>query len=396
MKKSIRSMGMAILFINCSNSDGDGGIDTQTQTVPDYGGSIPKGDYVTASMDGNQVTLSNMTLGTEVTLSFSDDDETGSSILKRTEADTEGNFYYMVLVDDQVLVMQKVNSEGSPLNGELPFYMFSKDNVTVDDTKGRSFNLMEFFADAEALDSAAVEMGIVGFDTDVDGRLYGAAFDSDGYSYSITDEDGLDNSGDEFFLALTEEQDDGSLVLWENGIDNWDAATTLTGTTAGVIVMDHGPEAGGGAGFAFPQITENDPDLFWETAAGDYFLVGYNDDDGVEFYKCVVSQTTAGAWEGVANVYSLDDSTSPLLTKTVVPLYSECRDDIEALADFSQAESETIQDGSDGQGLFQENIADPNFIMSFDPQGNYLGIVDLDTTGAFFGIGVRDRNWNPN
>jgi hypothetical protein len=362
------------------------------KAVPDYGGSIPKGDYVAASIDGNQVTLSNMTLGTQETLSFSDEDENGSSILKKTEADTQGDFYYMALVEDQVLVMQKVDSEGVPLNGELPFYMFTKENLTIEETKGRTFNYMEFFADAAALDSAAVELGIVGFDTDVDGRLYGAAFDSGGDGYSITDEDGLDDSGDEFSLALTEEQDDGSLVLWENGVDNWDAATTLTGTTDGVIVMDHGPEAGGGAGFAFPQITETDPDIFWQTAAGNYFIVGYNDDDGVEFYKCVVYQPTTGGWEGIANVYSLDDSTTPLLTKAIVPLNSECRDDIEVLAGFAQAEAERIKDASDGRGLFQENIADPNFIMSFDPEGHYLGIVDLDTTGAFFGIGVRDCN----
>jgi hypothetical protein len=384
----------AILLTSCSNSDGDGGTDTQTQTVPDYGGSIPKGDYVAASIDGNRVTLRNVTLDTEETLSFSDDEGTGSSILKKTEADTQGNFYYMALVEDQVLVMQKANSDGTPLNGELPFYMFKKGIVTRDSAKGRAFNYMEFFADTVAHDSATVELGIVGFDTDDNGRLYGAAFDSDGDGYSITDEDGLDYSGDEFSLALTEEQNDGSLVLWENGIDNWDAATTLTGTTDGVIVLDHGPEAGGGAGFAFPQVTDADPDIFWQTAAGDYFIVGYNDDAGVEFYKCVVYQTIAGGWEGTANVYSLDGSTTPFLTKALVPLNGGCRDDIEVLADFSQAESDMIRDASDGKGLFQENIADPNFVVSFDPDGNYLGIIDLDTTGAFFGIGVKDPNWD--
>jgi len=141
----------------------------------------------------------------------------GTSIIKKTEPDADGNFYYMALVEDQVLGMQEMDADDNPIG--LPFYIFSKGKLTAADVQGRAFNYMEFYAG----DNAAVEIGLVGFDSDASGRLYGAAFNSDGNSYSITDEDGMPDSGDEFSLDLTEEQSDGSLVLWENGFDNWAA-----------------------------------------------------------------------------------------------------------------------------------------------------------------------------
>ena len=378
-----------IVTMQLGGCGGGGGGSSTVASIPDYGGSIPQGDYVTATISGNQVQLKNATLDTEETRTFSDFTTTGSSIVKKTESDSSGNFYYMFLVEGQVLSMQKMDSNDDPIG--LPLYMFDKSSLSADNLKGRTFNFMEFFADAEASDSAAVEMGFIGFDTDADGRLYGAAFDSDGSSYSITDEDGAPDSGDEFVLSGTEGQADGSLVLWENGADNWAAATTLTGTPSGALVMDHGPDAGGGAGFAFPQVTGTGPDTFWSTVAGDYFLIHYDDTNNVEFFKCVVAQTSPGSWPGTVNFYSVETGNLVSGPVNVIQLESSNRTDVETLADFDAAQSSVVQDAEQGNGLFQEEGEDPDFFISFDPQGNYIGVVDLD--GKAFAIGVRDRNW---
>ena len=385
MKQIVSCVGIILLtvlsmmFTGCWDSDG-----SSSNNVPDYGGSIPRGDYVTAVIEGSQVTIKNMTQDTKESLNFSDFDGIGASIIKKTEPDADGNFYYMALVEDQVLGMQKMDADDNPIG--LPIYMFSKAKLTAADVRGRAFNYMEFYAS----DNAAVEIGLVGFDTDASGTLYGAAFTSDGNSYSITDEDGISDSGDEFSLDLTEEQSDGSLVLWENGFDNWAAATTLTGTAAGPVVMDHGPQAGGGAGFALPQVTETDPDTFWSIVSGDYFLIYYDKTIGVEFYKCTVDQTAAGSWAGQATIYSLEDD-SVVRSVNITELQDASKNAIENLANFSNAQSAVVQNASDGKGIFQEDVVDPDFIMAFDPDGSYIGIADL--ASAAFAVGIRDPNW---
>jgi len=384
-------MGAAVFPVGCNDSDSDSG--SSSASVPDFGGTIPKGDYVTAEINGDQITIANKTTGEETTLSFGDPpEESNSSILKMTEFYKDG-YYLMVLLEDSVLALHKINSEMEPVTTDLPMYMFNKTSLTAEDLKGKAYNFMEFFGGADA-GNLFVEVGIVGFDTDASGRLYGAAYDSeDDALYSITDEDGEADTGDEFSLDLTEPQPDGSLVLWENGVENWNAATTLTGSTSGPVVLDHGPGAGGGAGFALPQVTETDPDVFWETVEGTYFVIAYVDtgtgENGVTYIACSVRQDPSGGWGG----YLYLEGTS-LDEIPIEPLQEGISQDIETKADFSAAESSVVQNAAAGRGIFQQAGEDPDFLITFDPAGNYiLGVKTGDGGISGFGLGIKDPDF---
>jgi hypothetical protein len=386
-----------MVLIGCdSGGDGDDGTATSVQ---DFGGSIPKGDYVTADINdaGTEVTIKNHTTGTEKTLNFGSLADQGfsgigSSIVKATQADNDGNHYFMILTEGQVLALQKVDSDGNPVSGEIPFFMFEKETITAGNLKGKAFNFLEFFADANG--KAAVELGIVGFDTDTEGSLYGAAYDSEDQSmYSITNgDDGIPDTGDEFTLDQTSEQPDGALVLWENGVDNWQAATTLTGSTAGPVVLDHGPDAGGGAGFAIPQVTTTDADTFWNKAAGDYFLVRFLDEGGVDYLKLETSQDSPGKWPGNIKIYNLGNPI-PILETKIVELSSGTVSDIESNATFSNAESTSVQNATQGKGVFEQNSTNPMLHFAFDPKGNYVGVVNVNASEPGFGLAIKDPNW---
>lgn len=399
---------MAFLLAGCSDGDDDGG--AVVDQVSDYGGSIPRGDYVTADIDGQQITIQNKTFGTETTLPFGDipdEIDVGTSILQMSDPDNDGNYYLIARVEGRVLALHKMSSDLTPIVEELPFYMFEKTKLASAALEGKSFNYMELYSDAAS--SLTVEVGIVGFDTDPSGRLYGAAYDSgQDLIYSITDEDGRPDSGDEFSLARTEGQADGSLVLWEGAAGDWNTATTLTGSDSGPIVLDHGPGAGGGAGFAFPQVAEADPDAFWDRVAGRYFMIAYYYDGNVttaEYFRCEVEQKTPGDWNGSLSLYSpqAPAGSAPLVTiDSIVPLSDGIVSEIEGKANFSQAQSQAVQNAGAGRGLFQQAGDDPDFMVAFDPEGNYL--LGVKTGGPVaagfewvtgFGFGIRDANWQP-
>lgn len=390
----------ACLVLAACNDGGGGGDDA----LSGYGGSIPRGDYVTAEIEGEQITIKNITTGTEKILSFGELPETlpdiGTSVIRMTEADTDGNYYLMALIENRVLGLHKMNSEMEPIISEMPVYMFKKSELTQPELKDRAFNFMELYAEDTEDDQIAVEVGIVGFDSDEAGSLYGAAYDSEldlaGQDpiYSITQ--------DGFSLDLTEIQDDGSLVLWENGRENWLAATTLTGSAEGPIVMDHGPEAGGGAGFAFPQATEEDPDKYWDKVEGDYFLIAYyydGNDRVVEYLRCFVSQKDFGSWDGSLSLYNLEGY--PVVESMNISLLDdEIAQEIHDTAGFNNAASPAVKEAGLGRGIFQDNPEDPQFLVSFDPEGNYiLGVKAASQTESLiapvtgFGLGIRDRNW---
>lgn len=410
MAAMVLFMGAAVFLAGCNDSDSDSGSGVNSS----YGGSIPKGDYVTAEIEGDQITITNKTIHMEHTLAYGDLPEnipdTGFSIVKATtESDRLGNYYLMTLREGAVLGLQKTDSDLTPISGEMPIYTFSRTTLTADDLKGRAYNYMELFSSTEKL---SVEVGIVGFDTDASGRLYGAAYDSeDGELYSITDEDGVFDSGDEFTLEEMESQPDGSLVLWEDEVeDNWINATTLTGSASGALVLDHGPGeiAGGGAGFAFPQVTETDPDAFWDTVEGSYLVTAYASFDDsenlVEFYRLKASQRVEGEWPGVFELY-YPDKTNYLFEIPVCPLTSDRSSEIDAIAAFSEAESQAVRNAASGRGIFQEDSEDPDFFLVFDPEGNYLlavkaghgtqsevGISDISSVTGY-GLGIKDPNW---
>ena len=413
MAAMVAFMGAAVFLGGCDDSDSDIGSGAVNSN---YGGSIPKGDYVTAEIEGDQITITNKTINMEHTLAYGDLPEsipdTGFSIVKATtEPDRLGNYYLMTIREGAVLGLQKTDSDLTPVPGEMPIYTFSRTTLTADDLKGRAYNYMELFSNTNT-NELYVEVGIVGFDTDASGRLYGAAYDSeDDELYSITDEDGVFDSGDEFTLEEMESQPDGSLVLWEDEVeDNWINATTLTGSASGALVLDHGPGeiAGGGAGFAFPQVTETDPDAFWDTVEGSYLVTAYASFDDsenlVEFYRLKASQKVEGEWPGVFELYYPDEA-DYIFQIPVCPLKSDITSDIHDTAGFSEAESEAVRNAASGRGIFQEDSEDPDFFLVFDPEGNYLLAVkaghgtssvdsfyDLNSITGY-GLGIKDPNW---
>lgn len=390
------------------------------ESVTGYGGSIPRGDYVTAEINEGQITIKNYQESTmDTTLGFGGvpaGEDFGSSIIHLTNFDVDGNYYLMALVENRVLGLHKIDSELNPLSTELPVYMFEKTSMVEQDLKGRSFNFMELFAGSEG--GLSVEVGIVGFDTDPAGKLYGAAYDSEEDAvYSITNgEDGIFNTDDDLTLDKAEMIDDGSLVIWENGTGNWQDASTLTGSTTGPVVLDHGPGdvAGGGAGFAFPQVpADMSADEFWETVAGDYFLIAhYTETEGgiaeTRYLRCYAAQENPGHWAGMLYL-TFDLSIDPyeyrdwagVASMAIIPLSQDetAISEIENEANFSNAESEAVQNATQGRGLFQGAGDSSDFTIAFDPKGNYImavksgGPIEGFNWVTGFGLGIRDRNW---
>ena len=144
------------------------------------------------------------------------------------------------------------------------------------------------------------------------------------------------------------------------------------------------------------------------TIAGSYLVTAYASFDGnekvVEFYRCKVSQDVGGNWSGILGLYYPDEA-EPILQIPICPLTSDRTSEIDDIAAFSEAESETVQNAASGRGIFQEDSQEPDFFITFDPQGNYLLAVkaghgkpsegDIYDVGSVtgYGLGIKDPNW---
>ncbi len=407
----------ALTLAGCNDSDSDGGnqeSETTSQSVPDFGGSLPKGDYVTAEIErdaeGNPtgLTVTNHTNSTfaEQTLSFdsllSNEDAGGFSFVRQTEANNQGDYYFVVFIEDEVLGMQKMDGGTDTPTGQ-PYFMFAKEELQAEDLQDRVFSFLQFRAggtnpaDGEHL--SIFEAGAVGFDTDDQGTFYGAAYDSeDNATYSIT-EDGIT-------AAALEEFEDGSLVMWEEGVNNWGSANTFTGTTAGPIVIDFGPENGGGAGFAIEQAdietsSTDGAEAWWNTVGGTYFLIEYDSEPApagaVNYYKIEVSGA-AGSWNGTVAVTDLATGTSegsltiqPLQVALPDVLANVTLDNGTTVNPFSNAVDPEVAAAYKARGVFK--VVGEHTYIGFDPEGNYLAHGSDDGVQVTFGLAIKDAGY---
>lgn len=412
---------MAALFLVGCNSSGSDDKDENgatSQSVPDFGGSIPKGDYVTAEItrDGNGkvngliiVNHTNSTFGEEELIfekTLNTDDVGGFSFVRKTESDNEGNYFYVVFIENEILGMQKMENASGKAIGQ-PYFMFAKQSLEKTDLEDRVFSFLQFRAGGmnTAGDHVSIfEAGAIGFD--VDGKLYGAAYDSEDTGvYSITS-DGITTS-------QLQEFEDGSLVMWENGVDIWADANTFTGTKAGPIVIDFGPNNGGGAGFAIEQAdidtsSVNGADEWWNSVEGNYLLIEYDSDDdpaGIVNYYHIEVNGTVNTWNGTISVTALNGTSegpltiqalqqaAPDILKNITLDNEDTAEDEIGTDPFQGAGSQNVADAYQGKGVFKVDGEDT--FIGFDPDGRYLAYGSDDGDQVTFGLAIKDENYVP-
>lgn len=390
----------AVFLSGCEESSSDG---SQTSSaVPTYGGSVPKGDYTTINVsdDGLTYTITNYTNSTyfgatgekTLTVRAKSTNFYGFSFIKNA-TDNANNSYYIVEREDEVLALQKMANSTSA--DGLPIFAFAKDDLEIEDFPDRTFSFLQFKAGGNNTSSntnaSTFEAGAIGFDTDADGTLYGGAYNSEvNATYSITD-DGITT-------ATLKKFDDGSLVMWEDQVENWASANTFTGTKAGPLVIDFGPKNGGGAGFAIKQADFNATNAseWWDTVSGDYLLMEYDsEDDSVSYSHLNVKADSA--WNGTVTAQEIVNPGNS--TSTIVPLHKSlaAQNATDEFAKyFKNATSSKIQKAHEANGVFQlHNGTDyePTFI-GFDPSGNYLAYGSDDGIQITFGIAVKDDDYS--
>jgi hypothetical protein len=348
---------------------------------------MPRGDYVTASIQGTTLTVVNHSVNEEASLDFSAVDPAqvgGSSMVYKTVADNEGNYYYLMYIQGEFLGLQKMDGGTDEPTG-LPVFMFDKEELTTADLKGRAFNFIQLTA-ADA--GSAWEAGAVGFDTDSAGTLYGAAAASNGTIYETTN-----NEGQRITLDNTEPYEDGALVMWETTVGNWSDANTFTGTASGPIVIDFGIDNGGGGGFAMEQADfDNLTAAEWfDTIAGSYFLIHYDDSNsGVNYMRLDISQKSD--MNGTMDVTSMDGTAVSGSPFTIAPLNATAQSQLNSNASFASADSAVVQEAYQAEGVY--SIVGSSDFIAFDPDGNFLGFVGGgEGEDVHFGFGIKDPNW---
>jgi hypothetical protein len=205
-----------------------------------------------------------------------------------------------------------------------------------------------------------------------------------------------------------------SNIIWTTTEGAWDYAITMTGTASGAVILDFGPETGGGMGLAIPQTDLIDnATSWWSSASGTYFTMVYEYDlstldEEITPMKMVI---TPG---GFIRVFQYEDSTetgTPVFNKELVafkdfpsgPNAGEpIRLTFQTVSGNVSANATTVQNAHLCKGAFiSEDMVEDQIVTSiFDPSGRFFGFTMFDNEGfdyiLRFGFGIKDDNYaNP-
>lgn len=421
----ITLVGLMIGVVSCAAPSED---KTTGDTIVYYGGSEPQGDLITVALNKTkkQVTHYNHTRGeTNGPFTYSDltdvSENGGFSILKVVNLDSNnmppyGGFVYFAEFPDTALVYQmfKYTDAGHTIHEREgnPVYAVYREATTTSTYLEKPYNWMQFNTAFETT-YADMEVGFAAIDDNTSGGLFYGA----GYSYRAELEQGTNyaittiNKDTNNLLKLENmsyNSETVALVDWGGGsVGDYSNALSMVGTRSGAVVLDFGPERGGGAGIAIPQASSTN----FVPPEGTYLLLVYecpisNTNGNVEPTKFVVEPGG-----NVAKVFDLQTNTStgtPVYEGYFAPIYSfpegpmgvPVAQTLSNASGISNANSSTIKGAYQALGAFVLTNTNENDIVftMFDPNGNYMAFsavcVGGDTTNILFGFGIKDPNYS--
>jgi hypothetical protein len=416
--------GALFLLLSCSGTgDGEAGL-------PSYGGTDPKGDYIVVMIDRENSKAMNInytageTESSQTWLSYTSvaaDSEfaRGFSIVNSIDIGG-GNTVLFAEYPEAALVYMLL--DGGEAVGN-PVFLVYRDTADKSSFYARAYNWVKFFIDPLGMGSD-MSCGFAAFDTSGDeaGKMYGAS-----YSKKLDFEndemypDGLSNineGGDAGIDALTWNAESNSFCIWNNGVDNWDDAVTVTGTASGALILDWGPDAGGGGALAVPQTSAVDNlSTFWPTVEGTYLTMTYGYTDGVGADTGPVKVVVHS--DGSLDVYDYSDRTDtgtsffeePLALTRIENVTDGPVTDVAIWESFAieagngVASSPVVQNAHKCQGAFIVQYIVPEesellIMMAFDPTGRFFGftmfewISSEERLAVRFGLGVKDSDYD--
>jgi hypothetical protein len=385
--------------------------DVKASDIKVYNGAMPKGDYVSVTVDMTASTISchNYTLNenhgpypfvkvTDPSANF------GFNIIYQTavmpDFSTPNCYARFAIMDGVAIIYQIFNNNGTPANlGDdttvgYPSYAYFYDaNMNLNNDKGKTVNFMNFNM-GNGDDN--FEVGVGGFDTDSIGTIYSAGFSSLAYTNNWP---GYVNGvrkpvGPDYISSFTFDPSRNAFTCFSDNTHT--DVFTLIPTSSGDFILDFG--ANKGAGFCIRQAATKD----WQSIYnGDYFTMVYGSSNSnagqVKPMKLVLSGS------GDLQVYDLSSSTpsTAVLNCTftsfddwtggpggskLTDLYKTC-----SLCSNAQAASVKSEYLSHGAFVYDSGTGQ-TVLLIMDPAGKYCYVAGIQSGTSFqYGYGIKNQ-----
>jgi hypothetical protein len=395
-----------------------------SSATSNYGGTDPKGDFVTVDIDrmAKTITHTNHTVPSRsggllsyIDLAKTDSQANGFSMIRKVTLAT-GGYALFAEFPGVALAYQQFTASGI-MDGD-PQYVVLRSETPPSHYYERAFVWMKFFIDTTAANSD-MESGFAAWDSTAgNGRLYGAGYsnnrdvsNSGPNTYGISN---VNEAGTVGVPGLTYDSSTQSNTIWDSAHPNdRNYAITLVGTASGAAVMDFGPNMGGGGGLAIPQAGTK---AFQSAYTGTYFVIVYEYAKSGGTRSVQLVKTVFGA-DGSIRTYNYTDHTA-----TATPFFSQSLTAIEDIAAGSSpnnpellttsfrtisgnagAASSVTQNAHLCHGSFVAAGTNQVAMIAFEEQGRYLGFTMFENGGTpdvtsddvvRFGFGIKDSDYS--
>lgn len=394
-----------------------------TSAMSAYGGTAPRGDFVTVDIDrwAKTVTHTNHTVPgrsggqlSYVDLPQTDSQASGFSMIRRV-ALPSGGYVLFAEFPGAALAYQQFTAAGA-MDGD-PQYVVLRSDTVPSHYYERAFVWMKFRLDPTAANSD-MESGFAAWDSPAgNGRLYGAGYSNNqdvmntgSNTYGISN---VNQTGTVGVPGLTYDATTQSNTIWDAahpGDRNY--AITLAGTASGAAIMDFGPNMGGGGGLAIPQAGTK---AFQSAYTGTYFVIVYEYAKAGGTRRVMLVKTVFGA-DGSIRTYQHTDHTTtatPFFSQTLTAIEdvpgSNSPNNPEAItASFQNisgnagAASSVVRNAHLCHGAFLAASSSQVAMIAFEEGGRFLGFTMFDNNNTVtatddvvrFGFGIKDSGYS--
>jgi hypothetical protein len=407
---------MAGLLAGCAESSDVPGV-----SVLIYAGSDPLGDYIKLEIDREkkQVRRINYTTSEDsgwldyAALPATNRDAQGFSILNRVELGS-GKYVLFAEYEQTAVIYQAFQADGKA-DGR-PAYCVLSETLAKSDFYGKAYNWMKFNIDPGVGDDSDMEAGFAAWDAaSAQGKMYGAGYSdlrekaNEGFNGSGIGS--INESGTVKVDDFTWSADSGALSFSSSSPATWSNSVSMTGTGSGTVILDFGPQAGGGCGLAIPQTASKD---FSASYAGVYFVMLYeyknaSASDSVNPIKMRIGPDASlkvFEYSGVTTTNEFfTGALQPVNDFTEGPNGEPLKDTFQTASSNSLATSAVVKAAHACFGAFGTQVVDgtsESIIMSiFDPNGRFFGFTmfeknqsDANDYKIRFGFGIKDPDYS--
>ncbi|HEX3045709.1 MAG TPA: hypothetical protein VHY08_13210 [Bacillota bacterium] len=382
-----------------------------------YYGIAPKGDFITVSISGSTITLSNKTTGDSIgPVSFSSvpSSQVGGfhNVYQTAAINDSGNYLKLAILDGLAVLCQEVDSTDKAV-GE-PCYAIIQKPFTLTDigaTTPKSFNMIEFIPPHGWSGTCCFGChGIADDGTGLYAVSYAAKYDP---RDAAANNYGMNGAIPYGVTSINTGTDKGP---WTDLTDHLDPATgtivrihsdgyteTLADTQSGVIIEDRG-ENGGGC-FRIPQA---DQPNFKDIYSGHYLafcfeLVATSQSKNMKVLNVTLNTAGGVNGSGVGVELGSSDDPTPL---TLVPFANFPSEQYPGGVDLLSAFQTTSNCGNGPvalhdlykcYGSFIGVMTSGALIIEIDPSGNYIFFMQVSGTGTnltySYGFGIKDPDY---